>query len=1100
MASHELRRGRMDEFINKLLDSLWMETRKGNSKAVFFHSHQDQGFSSYMNRYLADKTRTDRRFFRRQITDTPYKPAFFPYLEFLREELEDKSWLDVQKFVKAARIYHFQQEVFALYLSGKVTKRYEEVLPEELEYEKEQVLESIAKLLGKLSSTTPLMLVIENLHLAKASTLRLVRYLMNYPGGALMQVVSFDRNYRHSEEEANGVWLEFLEALDTENRIVEFSTGVSTKELVAEEKQVAPIPAHNLESLVELCTNCYHLMAYKECRSLVNEVYKLHLTTNMPISEEKYLILLHLLGDVHKNLEDYDTALLHYNTLLNYALQKDYSQEVADAYRKIGFIYIKKDQVPTAVRFAQQSLKLAADLKDDMLLFHAYFLLYWIEDKGRHFSLGHWRETYQIIIDMAKKLQMNNTLACYLTNPYGTYSEYTREDKILHDMGIEVARKYGNVYRLATAFQTKGLVAAVKGEYPEAFKYYKKSLRLKKRMSNKLELSYSYNALGFYHYLTEKFPKALDYYNKALECLKTVRDYHEICLTYFNVAAAHFLALQHEQTVDYLEKMLLLLRTLKVTNLKYHSQYGIYCLLAVAYCKLGNYSKAYEYFTQIKTKGLAPYQGKNEEYFLFALLQALLSIKEKRHQDADGYFQEALIYLKKKNDVIKYFIPRFYMEYGAMYKDIGESAKAAELFQTGIDHCSELDYPFQKKILTQMLQSKEPLINSGISPDKTLDFEWVLESAKLEINLTKLHRKISEINFLNNLQTVLVQADDQKVLIDKVMSLIDSKFVVDFSMVHLKDAKGWKCVYTSKPLEALGFNVGKLLETIEGDTQERMVDNTGNEPDFSFLFPAIGGFFSLPLMRKEQQVGNIFCGVRAESEPPAIGELQILSIAVKQLTAALERIERDQVIIEKNKELSQANRQLTRVATTDTLTGLSNRHALLERLGEEVWHRQTQKETESSLAILFIDLDHFKYFNDTFGHQVGDLILYKFADILRSVIREKDFVARFGGDEFVVLLVGATINEAILVADRINQELDKREQFKGEIERYINRKLDIPVESRLSCSVGISEVTGEWDNIDMDAFLQQADKALYLAKKSGRKQYKTWNDLDCAEK
>jgi len=173
-------------------------------------------------------------------------------------------------------------------------------------------------------------------------------------------------------------------------------------------------------------------------------------------------------------------------------------------------------------------------------------------------------------------------------------------------------------------------------------------------------------------------------------------------------------------------------------------------------------------------------------------------------------------------------------------------------------------------------------------------------------------------------------------------------------------------------------------------------------------------------------------------------------------------------------QVQAAHARLAHQATHDDLTGLPNRVLLLERMDAA---RQRCEQTGVPAAVLFIDLDHFKWINDTLGHAAGDELLVTVADRLRTVIRPADMVARFGGDEFVVLLSSvATPAIAHEVAERLRHAVRQPMTIAG---RTLN----------VTCSVGLA-VSGlpGWDRL-----LQEADTALYEAKARGRDRWERFN-------
>lgn len=160
--------------------------------------------------------------------------------------------------------------------------------------------------------------------------------------------------------------------------------------------------------------------------------------------------------------------------------------------------------------------------------------------------------------------------------------------------------------------------------------------------------------------------------------------------------------------------------------------------------------------------------------------------------------------------------------------------------------------------------------------------------------------------------------------------------------------------------------------------------------------------------------------------------------------------------------------RIRRLAHHDVLTGLPNRSLLMDRLEQAIRHARRQRK---ALAVLFFDLDGFKFINDSLGHPVGDALLCKVAERLRQLLREEDTVARFGGDEFVVLLHDPA-NEAAIT----------------EVARKLLTSIALPYftqghELHISTSIGISRFPD--DGGDRSTLLRNADAAMYLAKEGG---------------
>ncbi len=163
-------------------------------------------------------------------------------------------------------------------------------------------------------------------------------------------------------------------------------------------------------------------------------------------------------------------------------------------------------------------------------------------------------------------------------------------------------------------------------------------------------------------------------------------------------------------------------------------------------------------------------------------------------------------------------------------------------------------------------------------------------------------------------------------------------------------------------------------------------------------------------------------------------------------------------------------RKFERNATTDALTGLSNRHAM-----EETFPREVSRclQNGQPVSLIMIDVDQFKSFNDMFGHVAGDRALSAVARILSKQFRPRDLLVRFGGDEFAVLLPGIGLGEALTIAERV------REAVSGMSCSGADSLIQVPVQ----VSMGVAELDPDGT---FESLLRSADAALYRAKDAGR--------------
>ena len=211
----------------------------------------------------------------------------------------------------------------------------------------------------------------------------------------------------------------------------------------------------------------------------------------------------------------------------------------------------------------------------------------------------------------------------------------------------------------------------------------------------------------------------------------------------------------------------------------------------------------------------------------------------------------------------------------------------------------------------------------------------------------------------------------------------------------------------------------------------------------------------------------------------------LIESLMEELTKAIARAtELEAGFGEKSREVDAIRDSLNKSeqrAKTDMLTGLPNRHALDE------FFRAAQMEAMEKgtpLGALLIDIDHFKKFNDDFGHGVGDQVLRLVATALRERIREIDLPARYGGEEMIVVLPGANLATCAVVAERIRDAIS---------ERQIIRRSTGEVLRSITVSIGVGQFQFGEAIADL---IDRCDRALYLAKKSGRNRIVTEDQLN----
>lgn len=190
-------------------------------------------------------------------------------------------------------------------------------------------------------------------------------------------------------------------------------------------------------------------------------------------------------------------------------------------------------------------------------------------------------------------------------------------------------------------------------------------------------------------------------------------------------------------------------------------------------------------------------------------------------------------------------------------------------------------------------------------------------------------------------------------------------------------------------------------------------------------------------------------------------ELYVQRKALQEFSSKLE-----EMVEERTVELKAANEIISRLAVTDELTGLYNRRFFNEQLMSAI---SAAKRHGYPLSLVMIDIDYFKRVNDRYGHGEGDKVLQRLADLLREMIRVEDCAARWGGEEFIIIIPQTAAFAAEAQAERIRKAFQEQSKFFEPVD--------------LTASFGVTEML---EDDDMNSLIKRVDDALYAAKRHGR--------------
>lgn len=1084
------------ENIRILLNNLLEEavSRKIVQTALFL-SDDSTGCMKTISRFISQtKTKTCCRHIRlHQQSCSP----LHPFLGWIGESLKGRGQEELLALFDKAEVYYSFRKPLLMHFEGRPCSRSEEVIPEELEYEKQKLNESVLSLFCAAGGGCPSIVIIDNIKRLPLSTLAFLDCISGMPSGApVLLILIHNMNNFYDTGKLSSRAGTFISSIESKASIVDARVHNYSTTETPEVPQAVP-DRHELEKLLSECTA---FLAFDDALAISD---LLDSDRSGSGSGEQRLTLLLERGKLLFYQRKTESAIMTLSRILSADAGERHPGLLHEAYRMLSLCFYIKDNIDNAQKYASLSMKLAEASGDERRLFNSLFTLLLIDDRENRMEKTAWIDAFRKIITLAEKLGYRNSLAFWLTrHDRFDQVEHSGEIARMIDEAITIASEIRNTMRLAAAYHAKGLFYIHNNEYDKVKHWYTRSEQLSVANVNTRVIAQICNGFGYFHLQNGQYRNAEHYFLRALEFSYRAKDFHEILMAMCNAASNYMLCLDFARASAYFENLILIMKNLGITDLPFHSQFGIHCLAAICHYNTRNTSKFLEYYAFIRKTlsaktGHARLQNLTEEELHYKLISGYYYTINGDTAEAEAHFRSGEALLKAKYSLIKYMYPFFCSQTAAFYRKVLRHDAAAEALEKGREISGTLsNAPYTEYFRQQLKNAKQPksLITSK---GKLTDFGKFLELSSVSQSLTQLNRRVEELDFLYSFQNAVSHAGLEEELVEAAGRLFGtgfslSSFSITRSGSEFRELLVFRSAGSDDALAKDQFlRLGSVLQSRPPALipQERMADL----PDAAGL--GFSSLISIPITAGENANLHFLFGSSVGDIPFNDGDFVILNIAAREFVNGMMKIGQDREIREKNAQLEEANAMLYRKATTDPLTGLHNRQSLLSRMRElRELGRRRSAENPSPCSLMFIDLDGFKHYNDTFGHQAGDTVLVEFAAILQQTVRICDIAARYGGDEFVILMPETGRQGAAVLAERILKSMEKD----GSLIQSICSKLPVTAglssEMRLGCSIGITSSEAQHD-AEIENLIRQADSALYESKRNGRNRYTVYAEV-----
>lgn len=1058
-----------------------------NEASIFLIKKNGQSFDSNLN-YLNKSSNSEYNTF---YTDYKFYPILEPYSPFcslIKNFTNTKKDLDY--LMNELSVYPAHKELFKSFIFNGKANRIEEILPFDYAYEKSRFFTEFLNFFNYYAKKKTLLITLENINYAPISTINWLKWLFTNSSNNNFKIILTLNDYHYYNENFQSNFDDLIQLLELDGLLLEFSNKILINKTQSSDNNY--INLNNSDNLFN-GDNYYNFFALEEALNFYKINYDLIKENNSKHTlEELYLTLLKL-GNTYCLLENYDESLKYYELLSNVSLENgnDYFRLIA--IQKLSMINILKKKFSLAETLSKQSYTLSKKLNNEELIFNSYSLIFWINEFAKYRTNLNKFNFANEFIYLAKKYKRKNMLAYFLTHSYYEIEYSGPEDKKISysNEGRRLALELDNQNCILSSYLKTALVYAVRGFYNISITYYKKVEVLLLEMKDYFRLAQTYNGIGYYYLTNEDYITANSYYDLALLNLRYNWNFDEICMTIFNKGFNFLLSNQYTKANDCFNICLSILNVLKVDRLRLTTLTRLYGIVGLNNFYLGNYYKAYSFLSNMKTQckdaTIKFFKDDDDEFFLSNFLQGLLLKTENKLIEAKSFFEKANYYLGLLEGSLKCLLPKFNYEYYSLLTELGNFNEANKYKEYGIRYCRENNFNYYLSIL----EGNDP--NPIQIPHDPSSMNWVVEAAKQQASLNELNSKVDEINFLNLFQENLSSLDDLDKVLSSSMSLIESRFALDYSFMLLHENSTIDLIYSSSNDDNINNKLPKLISLLSDYKQGFVYPNhstslTNKLKSFInkielLINSNIHSFIFIPILKDNKLKASYLCltkssGEMINNEITLNNEfLRLINLTTKQLFETIRRIEGQQKLLQS--------------AYTDMLTGICNRQGFYNRLSNLLDYNPNDSNT---VTLFYIDLDNFKYYNDSFGHKIGDQVLIWFAEILNSVTPKHNSPIRYGGDEFLLLLQDYSNEEILSVANNIYNSLEKYIGFSDRISKILMKDITIPNEKLLSCSIGIITM-----NITscttMSDLIESADHAMYEAKKRGKHQFIVANNI-----
>ena len=1028
------------------------------------------------------------------------------------------SDMEFSDFLESCDVYPLHISLFRTYYECGTCRRVETIVRNEAAYEHDIFIKDIIKIFNTVSEVVPILIILENLQYCESSLLEFLYYLTNGEVPRKFSVLAdFNEKYEVAEHMADQ-WERFSANIETYNMMLywEFDSMI-----ISDNRNVPFRPDKAFFGVyLIMLNNMINTLCLDQALAYFAVIREKMESGDMFVTSKECYIFYNIYGNAFFLHGDYDEAM-EMSRLMREIYESN--KELHEVNYEYNFnelachacIYNRDED--EAMKYVLECKRIAYGSGDGFLMFQADLLRYTAIMRGwdQQYIVTAFGVMYEIdrdFMSLAYKYEYMNNLAYVVAFGYGNDQTYYRdslnycESREHVAASTKIARGLRNEYLLLLMWEKHIRFTMRYGYFNVTDYYYKCQLKVYEQAGNMRQVGIIYNGLGYNRIIMGHYNYASEFFNSAIDVWYSLGMADEIGMTLYNMAINSILMEEYSVAMEIINSTLRIMRYLDQVNLEYCNISKLYGMLVYCSCKLNIGYNAQFYLNKMKyvlyhllnNEDNPNYNSWDNEMFLYYLAKALLS-KQVDPEVAQEYFDKARYHMERADDLFFFVYMLFAIEQSAFYKEQNKMEDFKSVLNKCIDHFKNHNCNEKADKLFAILNNKNVAtkkIDAGLK--KVTSFQ-LIELARRVGSERELDSQNNNIRFLSRWQKLMNNSsvDNVSTLFQEAVKLIKHFYSVDSVCMISVEGDKVNVDFADKSTR-LDENKIKNIVRFFDNTQQCFVV-TRNEKRFYDYAELIDNFglndvFSLlcvPIYRKDAFSHVLIAYINSRDnfsrnyDMLDEDDLNILKFSYRQLIDATRRLEA-------RLEIEEMNAKLEKTSVTDLLTGMLNRQGFAKYLEAEFEKLAVKNKTnEIPTTVLYIDLDNFKYYNDTFGHDIGDVLLVSFSRLFNEIVGDSGYSIRYGGDEFLVILPNATEDSGVEVALSIYNKLNETNGFEGEIKAKMGHNFIVPKNRRVSCSIGIA--TSPISSMPaVTEALKKADSALYVVKKSTKGTYRVY--------